>query len=93
MKRGDIILNKWAGHIDVRYFIYLGTDGNYIKGIEYIKGTWRRINYYKNDVKNQLMSNGERAYEVVGHTNFLDIAKTDLKKFKDIDQIKSNCKN
>ena len=38
MKRGDILINRWAGHIDCRYFIYLGTQGDWIVGLEFIEG-------------------------------------------------------
>ena len=85
IKTGDILINRWAGHIDTRYFIYLGTDGKYVQGLECVQGELKKINYYKSDIKNDYKSNGEKAYEVVGHTNFLDIAKEDLQKFKESD--------
>ena len=44
MKRGDILINRWAGHIDCRYFIYLGTQGDWIVGLEFIEGRPRKQN-------------------------------------------------
>ena len=85
MKVGDILINRWAGHIDTRFFIYLGTDEKYVRGLECVRGKWKRVNYYKSDIKNDYKPNGEKAYEVVGHTDFLDIAKEDLQKFKESD--------
>lgn len=78
-KIGDIFLNKFAGHIDCRYFIYLGVSGDYIRALEYInKAGFRECKYYKKDIFNKKYHDGTPAYVKVGHTNFLDIAKNDL---------------
>ena len=85
MKVGDILINRWAGYIATRFFIYLGTDEKYVRGLECVRGKWKRVNYYKSNIKNDHKPNGEKAYEVVGHTDFLDMAKEDLQKFKESD--------
>ena len=83
MKFGDILINRWAGHIDCRYFIYLGTSGDYINGLQIIKGIPKNVKYYKRDLNTFIKDTDKKALEVIGHTNFLDIAKADLQKFKD----------
>lgn len=83
MKVGDILINRWAGHIDCRYFIYLGTSGDYINGLEIIQGRPKKVKYYKRDLNTFIRDTDKKALEVIGRTNFLDIAKADLQKFKD----------
>ena len=85
MKIGDILINRWAGHIDVRYFIYLGTSGDYINGLEIIEGRPRKTRYYRHSLNEYIRDTKIKALEVVGHTNFLDIAKADLQKIKDME--------
>lgn len=83
LKRGDILINRWAGHIDFRYFIYLSTDKEGINGIVVHDGRFKKVRYYKNHL-DVVMSNGKKAYEIVGHTDFLEVAKHDLGEIKKI---------
>lgn len=80
MKVGDILINRWAGHIDCRYFIYLGTDGKFINGL-YPNKRFKKVKYFKEDLNKTI--GDKKVFEVVGHTDFLDIAKTDLQKIKE----------
>lgn len=82
MKRGDILINRLAGHIDCRYFIYLGTQGDWIVGLEFIEGRPRKTRYYRSDMDRTLPDSNIKAYEVVGHTDFLQIARKDLDNLK-----------
>ena len=80
---GDIFLNKFAGFVDCRYFIYLGVSGNFVNGLEFINGKPNKTKYYKKDIlKGKNYHDGTNAFIKVGHTNFLDIAKQDLLKEK-----------
>lgn len=83
MKVGDILINRWAGHIDCRYFIYLGTDGKFINGL-YYNERFKKVKYFKEDLDK--MIDDKKVFEVVGHTNFLNIAKADLQKIKDLEE-------
>lgn len=81
MRIGDIILNKWAGYIDYKYNILIGKNKNKIKLLSYCKGWHTGI--HKVD---KLFFDGTPAYVVVGHSDFINIAKEDLQKIKeDID--------
>ncbi len=85
MKKGDILINRWAGYIDCRYFIYLGTSGDYMQGIEFIDGKPRKVKYFRSGLNEKIPSLNKKAYEVVGHTDFLEIAKLDLDRIKEKD--------
>lgn len=82
-KIGDIFINKYAGHIDCRYFIYLGINGRNVIGLSYVRGKgWEKTKYDKymfNKVDERF---NEIMFEKVGHTNFLEIAKKDLEILK-----------
>ncbi|MBL1228169.1 hypothetical protein IW492_02845 [Enterococcus sp. BWB1-3] len=81
-KKGDIVLNRWAGHPSVGYFIYLGVSGKYIKGLELDHWTNRikECEYYKHSLQ-ELFHDGEPAFIVVGHTSAFDVMKNDLSAF------------
>lgn len=85
MKVGDILINRWAGHIDCRYFIYLGTSGDYINGLEIIQGRPRKVRYYRSSLNEFIRDTDQKALEVVGHTDFLNVAKLDLQKIKELE--------
>ena len=87
MKIGDILINRWAGHIDCRYFIYLGTTGDYINGIEFINARPRKVKYYIWSLDKVVPALNKKAFEVVGHTDFLKIAKQDLDNIKQNDEM------
>lgn len=82
MKKGDILINRFAGHIDFRYFIYLGTVGDYIVGLEFIEGKPRKTKFYRSSLDEIVPALNKKALEVVGHTDFLNIAKKDLESIK-----------
>ena len=79
MKIGDIIFNKWAGHIDCRYNILIGKTKNNLKLLCYIKGKGWHIGTHMVD---KLFHDGTPAYIVVGHSDFIEIAKEDLQSLK-----------
>ena len=84
MKRGDIILNRWAGYVDVRYFIYLKTSGRYVSGLEVVRNKISKAQYYKDEMKNAF-HDGKPAYKIVGHINIDKVIADILQPFKDAD--------
>lgn len=86
LKVGDILINRFAGYLDCRYFIYLGSNGKYIYGIEFVKGRKHKTSYYKKTLK-EITFDGKPAFEIVGHSDFLDVAKSDLDKAKSMEGI------
>lgn len=74
-KRGDIILNKYAGPRNpLRCFVYLGSNSQHTQGIELLNGRLAKADYYTKDVK----QNPDK-FVVVGHTDAFDVLKRDLK--------------
>ena len=81
LKRGDILINRWAGHIDFRYFIYLSTDKEGINGIVVHDGRFKKVRYYKNDL-DVVMPNGKKAYEITELFSMLFTYLTKQKSLK-----------
>ena len=79
-RKGDIVLNKWAGTPQGRYFIFVHMNGNTVTGIHLTqKGAAKEDKYNKRDVLTGKLPNGEYAYEVIGHTDGFEVLKNDLK--------------
>ena len=84
MKRGDIVLNRWASNLypDSKYFIFLGFNGKYGNGIRTCDNKIEKVQYYKNDLKSMLYHDGKLAYPVVGHCDIDKIISDILSKYK-----------
>jgi len=76
MKIGTIIRNHWAGKDNpMRYFIYLGTSGNYVNGVAInSSGKLYKCSYRKHDFDKR------NIFEPVGYCEGIEIMKNDLKK-------------
>lgn len=75
MRVGDIVLNKFGGLRENRILCYIG-NGEFIyyckDGIH--QGRWdTKIKYH----------DGTPNIELLGHSNFMDILKKDLRKYQD----------
>lgn len=76
-KKGDIILNRWAGTKEGAYFIYTGTSGRYLNGMQLGNGRLTKTQYYVSGI-DETLPDGNPAFEIVGHTNAYDVMKNDL---------------
>lgn len=77
LKKGDIILNRWAGTVGVAYFIYTSTSGRYINGLQLWNGRISKCQYYKSSLGEDF-PDGQPAYVKVGHTDAFNVMKRDL---------------
>lgn len=74
MKIGTIICNHWAGDKNpYKYFIYLGIEGKYAKGVALYRNKLEKVSYYARDFNNR------EVFEPVGYCEGLEIMKKDLK--------------
>lgn len=79
-KRGDIILNKWAGENNpIRHFIYTHTSGKYAYGI-YLHGNRLSKGMYEKNFLEKKLPDGTAAYEVVGYSGAFDRMKNDIRE-------------
>lgn len=85
MRVGDIVINRWAGHPEARYFIYTGTAGRNVNGLNIGKSGIRKCCYDKQSM-NELTQEGEKAFEVVGHFDYLEAEKKALSEFVEKDR-------
>ena len=81
MKRGDIIRNHWVTNADTQYFIYLGINGEFAKGIRVYKNKIQKVSYYKKDLSK--MFDGKPAFTVVGHCDIDKIIANILLPYKE----------
>ena len=79
MKVGDIILNKWAGYEDYKYNILIKKSKNTLKLLRYVKDKGWDTSIHKVD---KLFHDGSLAYIVIGHSDFINVAKKDLERLK-----------
>lgn len=83
LKKGDIVLNRWAGESNpTKVFIYTGTSGKYINGIDMVGGRLSKTQHYKRSL-DEPFYDGEPAYVKVGHTEAFEIMKKDLRTFQE----------
>ena len=81
LKKGDIVLNRWAGMVEARYFIYTGTSGRMVKGIQVGNGKIHKVEYYKTSLDENL-HDGKPALEIVGKTTAFDVMLQELRFFQ-----------
>lgn len=81
LKKGDIVLNRWAGHVECRYFVFVGKSGGMTNGIEFTNGRLKNIQYYSNHL-NEPFHDGEPAFKIVGRTTAFDVMAQELKTFQ-----------
>ena len=81
LKKGDIVLNRWAGMVEARYFIYTGTSGRMVKGIEMGNGKLHKVEYYKTSL-DENHHDGKPAFEIVGKTTAFDVMVQELRFFQ-----------
>lgn len=80
MKIGTILKNNWAGKGNpVAYFIYLGTSGDYIKGLYCVDGKLKKARYYKKNMKTGMI-------EEAGYSEGINILKQDLIKMQKVNR-------
>lgn len=90
LKKGDIVLNRWAGNVQYRYFIFTGKTGKYVHGIECIDGRLSKTKYYTHSL-DEPFSDGEPAYKVVGYTDAFEVMKANLKDVQNMEL--KRCRN
>ena len=81
LKKGDIVLNRWAGMVEGRYFIYTGTSGRMAKGIEMGNGKLHKVEYYKTSL-DENHPDGQPVFQVVGKTTAFDVMVQELRFFQ-----------
>lgn len=78
LKKGDIILNRWAGENNpTKVFIYTGSSGRYVNGVQFMNGRLSKTQYYKHSL-DEPFHDGEPAFIKVGHTETYEVMKNDL---------------
>jgi len=77
---GDIVLNKWAGHPEGRYFIFIKNHGTYSETVQAINGVVKheRQSFYT-DSFSKPYYDGTPAYTKVGYVDLKNIIKEALK--------------
>lgn len=84
MKKGDIVLNKFGGIPENRILVYLGDDYFiYYYNNEYHKGKWDRKAKYHDGTLN---------LEVIGHSDFFEVLKTDMVYYQNRERLKESDK-
>ena len=81
LKKGDIVLNRWAGMVEARYFIYTGTSGRLVNGISMSDGKLATVEYYKSSL-DAIHYDGKPAFEIVGKTTAFDVMVQELRFFQ-----------
>ena len=81
LKKGDIVLNRWAGMVEARYFIYTGTSGRMVEGIQVGNGKIHKVEYYKSSL-DAIHYDGKPAFEIVGKTTAFDVMVQELRFFQ-----------
>lgn len=82
LKKGDIILNRWAGANEGACFIYTGTAGRYVNGIQLSGGRLSKVQYYKSDM-DKGFGDGQPVFKKLGHTDAYDIMKRELNQYQE----------
>ena len=85
LKKGDIVLNRWAGMVEGRYFIFTGKSNGMVNGIVFGSGKLAKVQYYSNSL-DELFIDGEPSFKVVGRTSAYDVMKEDLRKFHNLEE-------
>lgn len=74
-RRGDIILNKWAGDNNpIKVFVYLGASGKYGKAWAVVDGTLRE----HTTCEPRAMNADTEHYILLGHTEAFSVARDDI---------------
>ena len=81
LKNGDIVLNRWAGRVEGRYFIYTGTSGRMVKGISMSDGKLSTVEYYKSSL-DAIHYDGKPAFQIVGKSSVFDVMVEELGKYQ-----------
>lgn len=81
LKKGDIVLNRWAGRVEGKYFIYTGTSGRMVNGISMSDGKLATVEYYKSSLDENHFD-GQPAFQIVGKTIAFDIMVEELGKYQ-----------
>lgn len=83
MKKGDIVLNKYGGVPENRILVYIGNDDFLFLSTDkkIHKGGWN---------KKATFHDGTPNLEVIGHSNFIEVLKNDIKKYQDIERLKDS---
>ena len=81
LKKGDIVLNRWAGMVEGRYFIYTGTSGRMVKGIEMCNGKLHKVEYYRTSL-DEIHPDGQPVFQIVGKTTAFDVMVEELGKYQ-----------
>ena len=81
MKKGDIVLNKYGGVPENRILAYIG-NGEFIYYCNgWNKGKWDRKSKYHDGTLN---------LEVIGHSDFIEVLKNDIKKYQELERLKDS---
>lgn len=77
LTRGDIVINRSAGHVMYRYFIFTHKSDGYIHGIEFV-GRLQKNKYHIRDLED-IHHDGEPVFKIVGHSEAFDVMKSELR--------------
>ena len=81
LKKGDIVLNRWAGMVEGRYFIYTSTSGRMVNGISMSDGKLSKVEYYKSSL-DSIHHDGKPAFQIVGKSSVFDVMVEELRFFQ-----------